>query len=93
MTKSQLSKHIASQFPQFTQADIEAAIKTIMSGIAETLEAGGRVEIRGFGHFTVRVRPARITRNPKTGAQAMAPAKQYIHFKPGSEMRERVNQS
>ena len=93
MTRSKLTKQIASQFPHFTQADIDAAVKAIMSGISSTLEKGGRIEIRGFGHFTARVRPARQTRNPKTGQLLISPAKRYVHFKPGTEMKDRVNAS
>ena len=74
-----------------TRGDIDSAIAVIIGGITETLAAGGRVEIRGFGVFSLKRRAPRIGRNPATGAVVNVPAKCTPHFKPGKELREAVD--
>lgn len=91
MTRSELISRLASRFPQLTQQDANDSVIAILEAISEKLAAGGRVEIRGFGSFSVHGRPPRVGRNPKTGEKVLVPAKYVPHFKPGVEMRERVN--
>lgn len=93
MTRSELIIALAERFPQLTAKDVDVAVKEILDKISETLVAGHRVEIRGFGSFSLNYRPPRLGRNPKTGAQVVVPAKYTPHFKPGKELRERVDQS
>ena len=71
--------------------DVEAAVNCIFNRINEELGRGGRIEIRGFGTFSVRQRNAKMGRNPRTGEIVSVPRKNSIHFKPGTELRERVN--
>jgi len=92
MTKSELITRIAGRFPKLTQPDAEMSVNLILQAIAAKLAAGDRVEIRGFGSFSAHVRPPRIGRNPKTGARVDVPSKAVPHFKPGVELRARVNQ-
>lgn len=91
MVRSELAELLHERFPKFTRGDIDAAIAVIIDGVAETLAAGGRVEIRGFGVFSLNHRPPRIGRNPATGAAVNVPAKWTPHFKPGKELREAVD--
>lgn len=91
MTKSELIARLARQFPHLKHADAEISIGIILEAISDQLAIAGRVEIRGFGSFSVNIRPPRIGRNPKTGARVVVPAKLVPHFKPGVEMRKRVN--
>ena len=70
---------------------IEAAIKLLLEQMSETLVSGGRIEIRGFGSFSVHAQKPRVGRNPRTGETLSVPAKLTLHFKPGKELRERVN--
>lgn len=94
MTKSELIECLAERQTHMTQRDVELAVKLILANIIDELAAGGRVEIRGFGSFSVHHRPARRGRNPKTGEAVDIPAKYVPHFKAGKELRERVdNQS
>ena len=93
MTKSELIERIAQKQSQLVHRDVESAVKTIIEHMAECLAAGGRIEIRGFGSFALHYRPARVGRNPKTGATVSLPAKYVPHFKPGKELRERVNRA
>lgn len=88
MVRSELVELLHGRFPKLTQGDIDASIAVIIGGITETLAAGGRVEIRGFGAFSLNHRPPRIGRNPATGAAVNVPAKWTPHFKPGKELRE-----
>jgi len=73
--------------------DVELAVKLLLDDVITELADGGRVEIRGFGSFSVHYRPARRGRNPKTGESVDIPKKYVPHFKPGKELRERVNVS
>ena len=93
MTKSELIEQAAQKQPQLSYRDVESAVKAILEHMAECLAAGGRIEIRGFGSFSLHYRPQRVGRNPKTGAPVSLPAKYVPHFKPGKELRERVNRA
>jgi integration host factor subunit beta len=91
MTRSELIQKLAGKFPQFTLADAEVSVKAIIDAISEQLTKGGRVEVRGFGVFSLNYRPPRRGRNPKTGEKVDVPAKYAPHFKPGKELRESVS--
>ncbi len=91
MTKSELVEMIAEKQEGITRREAEVVVNTIFSVIGDALAAGGHVELRGFGSFTTKQRNARLGRNPKTGASVMVPAKSVPHFKPGKELRERVD--
>ncbi|MGN8160235.1 integration host factor subunit beta [Salinisphaera sp. RV14] len=91
MTKSELIERLVDRQAHMTQRDVELAVKLLLDDVIEELAEGGRVEIRGFGSFSVHHRPARRGRNPKTGEAVDIPRKFVPHFKPGKELRERVN--
>ncbi len=91
MTKSELIEVLARKQPQLAYRDIELAVKTILEYMSSSLSSGERIEIRGFGSFSLHFRPARSGRNPKSGEPVSLPAKYVPHFKPGKELRERVN--
>jgi len=91
MTKSDLVEIIAEQQEGITRREAEVVVNTILSVIGDALADGGHVELRGFGSFTTKQRSARVGRNPKTGASVMVPAKIVPHFKPGKDLRERVD--
>lgn len=91
MTKSELIERLVQRHTHLSQKDVELAVKQLLEEVSGTLESGGRIEIRGFGSFSVHHRPARMGRNPKTGESVHIPEKYVPHFKPGKEMRERVN--
>ena len=91
MTKSELIDLIAGMQTQLSRKDIELAVKTMLEHMSETLATGERIEIRGFGSFSLHYRAPRQGRNPKTGETVQLPGKHVPHFKPGKEMRERVN--
>jgi len=91
MTKSELVEIIAEAYGEITRREAEVAVNTVFTAIADALAAGERVELRGFGSFTTRQRRPRIGRNPKTGDSVTVPAKVVPHFKPGKELRERVD--
>ncbi|GAB3379766.1 integration host factor subunit beta [Spongiibacter taiwanensis] len=93
MTKSELIELIAERQPQLSHKDIELAVKTIIEHMSQVLATGDRIEIRGFGSFSLHYREPRQGRNPKTGETVQLPGKFVPHFKPGKELRERVNQS
>lgn len=93
MTKSELIELIARKQLQFTQKDVELAVNQIIDSMIESLAAGDRIEIRGFGSFSLHHRQARMGRNPKTGEQVELPAKRVPHFKPGKSLREKVDAS
>lgn len=91
MTKSELIEALARKQNQLAYKDVELAVKTMLEHMARTLSSGERIEIRGFGSFSLHYRPPRMGRNPKTG-EAVALGSKYVpHFKPGKELRERVN--
>lgn len=91
MTRSELTDALAATQPHLRQADVEDCTKTILDAISDALCASRRVEIRGFGAFQVNQRPSRKGRNPKTGEAVAVPAKACPHFKPGKELRDRVD--
>lgn len=91
ITKSELIQQIASSYPHLPYRDIDEAIKLVIERLIKALESGERVEIRGFGSFSLHYRKPRIGRNPKTGEQVHLDAKYAAHFKPGKELREQVN--
>lgn len=93
MTKSELIELIADKQVHLAQRDVELAVKALIEQMSEALSSGARIEIRGFGSFSLHHRPPRIGRNPKTGEAVALPGKHVPHFKPGKEMRERVNDS
>lgn len=93
MTKSELIERIAARQSQLSSKDVELAVKTIIEHMAQTLSSGERIEIRGFGSFSLHYRAPRVGRNPKTGESVGLSGKYVPHFKPGKELRERVNAS
>ena len=93
MTKSELIELMAERQPQLSHKDIELAVKTMIEHMSQVLATGSRIEIRGFGNFSLHYREPRMGRNPKTGETVQLPGKYVPHFKPGKELRERVNQS
>lgn len=93
MTKSELIDKLALRQTHLTHKDVELAVKLLLDSVSASLAERDRIEIRGFGSFAVHERPARIGRNPKTGESVSIPEKYVPHFKPGKELRERVNLS
>ena len=91
MTRSDLVARLADRFSQLTQRDTEFAVKTILDAMSDALARGHRIEIRGFGSFSLHFRPPRQGRNPKTGETVALSGKYVPHFKPGKDLRERVN--
>ena len=92
MTKSELIARLAERFPQLVAKDADLSVKMILDAMSEALAKGDRIEIRGFGSFSLNYRPPRTGRNPKTGSKVQVPAKYVPHFKAGKELRERVDQ-
>jgi integration host factor subunit beta len=93
MTKSELIEALARKQGHLAHKDVELSVKTILEHMSEALSGGERIEIRGFGSFSLHYRPPRVGRNPKTGDAVELPGKHVPHFKPGKELRERVNES
>ena len=93
MTKSELIEKIAMVQSQLSAKDVELAVKMMLDHMAEALADGERIEIRGFGSFSLHYRAPRLGRNPKTGEKVELAGKYVPHFKPGKELRERVNLS
>ncbi|MDB5433375.1 MAG: integration host factor subunit beta [Caulobacter sp.] len=93
MIKSELIARLATENPHLTQKDIERVVGVILDRMIGALEDGGRVELRGFGAFSVRSRPARAGRNPRTGEPVDVKAKHVPFFKSGKELRARLNLS
>ena len=91
MNRAELIDRLAQQLPQLQLKDADLSVRTILDAMADTLVSGGRIEIRGFGSFALNYRPPRIGRNPKTGVAVKVPAKYVPHFKPGQELRKRVD--
>ncbi len=91
MTKSELIEILAHKRSDIPYRDIEQAVKTLLEQMSESLSSGERIEIRGFGSFSLHFRPPRVGRNPKTGDAVSLTSKYVPHFKPGKELRERVN--
>ena len=93
MVKSELVRALNEKLPERQIRDVEVALNCMLRQMADALAQGQRIEIRGFGSFDLHRRPPRIARNPKSGEGINLPAKVVVHFKPGKEMRERVNAS
>ena len=93
MIKSELIDKLAEANPHLYHRDVERVVNTILDGITDALAEGDRVELRGFGAFSVRRRPARVGRNPRTGESVAVKEKHVPFFKPGKELRERVDAS
>jgi len=93
MTRSELIDLMASQQTQLNAKDVELAVKLMIDHMADSLAGGERIEIRGFGSFSLHYREPRRGRNPKTGDSVELEGKFVPHFKPGKELRERVNRS
>ncbi len=93
MMKSELIERIARKQSHLAYKDVELAVKGLLEQMSGALANGERIEIRGFGSFSLHYRPPRSGRNPKTGDSVMLPGKYVPHFKPGKELRERVNDS
>ena len=91
MTKSELIEQLTADSEALNKREAELIVNTIFDGISDALAEGDRVEIRGFGSFTVRERDAREARNPKSGTLVRIPSKKTPFFKTGKELRERVN--
>jgi integration host factor subunit beta len=91
MTRSELIAQLAASNPHLRQPDVELIVSTIFDEITEALTRGDRVELRGFGAFSIKRRDPRTGRNPRTGTAVEVSAKAVPYFKPGKELRERVN--
>lgn len=91
MTKSDLIELLARQQPQLAHKDVEQVVKCVLEHLSQAIAAGQRIEIRGFGSFSLHHRPPRTGRNPKTGDTVALDSKFIPHFKPGKELRDRVN--
>lgn len=93
MTKSELIETLATKQGHLSARDVEVSVKELLEQMAQTLSKGDRIEIRGFGSFSLHYRAPRVGRNPKTGESVELTGKYVPHFKPGKELRERVNES
>ena len=93
LTKSALITRIASRQQLLTEKDVELAVKALLDQMVDALSTGERVEVRGFGSFSLHHRPPRTGRNPKTGETVEVGSKSVPHFKPGKELKERVNEA
>jgi integration host factor subunit beta len=91
MIRSELLQVLAKENPELRAEDVERAVDIFFDEIAERLASGGRVELRGFGAFSTRERESRKGRNPRTGETVQVPGKRVPYFKPGKEMRLRIN--
>ena len=93
VTKSELIDRIVDRQPQLSSKDVELAVKTLLDQMSQSLSSGERIEIRGFGSFSLHYRAPRTGRNPKTGETVELRGKFVPHFKPGKELRDQVNDS
>ena len=91
MTRSDLIEELAASFVKLTHHDAEYAIKKILDTMSDALARGHRIEIRGFGSFSINRRPPRMGRNPRSGDSVAIPEKRVPHFKPGKALREAVD--
>lgn len=91
MTKSELIDNLVSRNPNLQVKTVEECVKEILEHLTQTLEQGERIEIRGFGSFSLHYRPSRIGRNPKTGEKVTLSAKYVPHFKAGKDLKARVD--
>ena len=93
MTKSENIDILSRKQSHLSSREVESSVKLLLDKMSDTLSEGGRIEVRGFGSFSLHHRAARKGRNPKTGDQVALAPKHVPHFKPGKELRERVNES
>jgi integration host factor subunit beta len=93
MTKSELIEKLSMDHNHIQARDIEESVKHLLDLMTNSLASGERIEIRGFGSFSLHFRAPRVGRNPKTGDTVILEGKSVPHFKPGKELRERVNES
>jgi integration host factor subunit beta len=93
MVKSELIAHVASKFQQLPENDVESGINHILECMSDALAKGNRIEVRGFGSFSLHHRPSRNAHNPRTGEKVVTMPKYAPHFKPGKQMRDRINES
>jgi len=91
MTKSELINQLTKLYPELSPRQVEDAVKELIEQMAQQMASGGRIEIRGFGSFSLHYRAPREGRNPKTGEKVQLEGKHVPHFKPGKELRERVD--
>lgn len=91
MTKSELIERLANQNPRVTAREVDETVKAVLDAMTAAMASGSRIEIRGFGSFTLNHRPSRVGRNPKSGESVLVPEKFVPHFKAGKELRERVD--
>lgn len=92
MVRSELIQKLAQENPNLRHSEVEKIVELFFDGIIDQLKSGGRVELRGFGAFSVRARDARTGRNPRTGDAVVVDAKQAVHFKVGKSLHGRINQ-
>ena len=92
MNRSEIVDELAAKFGNLTKSDTELAVNTIFETLTDALVAGRRIEIRGFGSFSINHRPPRMGRNPRSGESVAIPEKRVPHFKPGKALRESVDQ-
>lgn len=93
MIKSELIERIRQQLPHLSERDISLAVNSLLEQMSEALTKNQRIEIRGFGSFSLRYRPPRLAHNPKTGQKLMTKPKYAVHFKPGKDLKERVDEN
>jgi integration host factor subunit beta len=91
MTRSDLVETLSMRYPQFSVRDVEISVKAILDAMGDALIRGHRIEIRGFGSFSINRRPPRVGRNPRSGESVVVPEKRVPHFKPGKLLREQVD--
>jgi len=91
MIRSELVQKLVTENPELSVAEVDNIVSAIFNAITDQLVAGGRVELRGFGAFSTRSRDGRVGRNPRTGASVSVPPKRVPYFKPGKEIRARLN--
>ena len=91
MIKSELVRALNEKLPELQARDVELAVNCILTQMLDAIVEGERIEIRGFGGFDLHHSPARIGRNPRTGESLILPAKVKVHFKPGKDMKDRVD--
>ncbi len=91
MTRAELITALIEKYPDVNHSDIDEAVREIFELMIKTLSDSQRIEIRGFGSFEVRVREPRVAHNPKTGQRVEVTERRVVHFKPGVDLREKVN--
>jgi integration host factor subunit beta len=91
MNRSDLVTEMAARFDQLSQGDAEMAVTAVLEAIGDAMARGHRIEIRGFGAFSVNRQAPRMGRNPRNGDSVAVPERRVVHFKPGKELREKVN--